>query len=74
MQWYWAAIIAGIILPWLTFGKSILADFRDGGAVKGFGIWLGMCCVHVPIMLIIMWFIHKALGYCLEGQKASEPC
>jgi hypothetical protein len=51
MEWYWYTIISGIVLPWFTFGKSIIGDFREGGAVKGFGVWFG-----------IMWVLLKVVG------------
>jgi hypothetical protein len=61
MQWYWYAITSGIILPWFMFGKSIITDFKEGGAVKGFGVWFGMCWVTVPITLLAMWVMVKVI-------------
>ena len=63
MQWYWLAVILGVILPWLMFGKrSVIADFREVGVVHGLCVWFAMCWFYVPMMLLIMWIIHDVIG------------
>jgi hypothetical protein len=60
MTWYWIAIIAGLILPWLIFGKTIRVGFEERGLLSGLGTWAGMATLTVPIMLLIMWMADKA--------------
>jgi len=63
MEWFWIALIAGITVPWvMNFRREILAAFREGGALKGFGYWFGVCWVTVPITLFFSWIIHKVIG------------
>jgi hypothetical protein len=63
MQWYWFALIAGIIVPWVTIlRRDILAAFSERGALQGFGYWFGVCWITVPIMLFYVWIILKVIG------------
>ncbi len=52
MQWYWAAVIAGIVAPWLIMGGSIRAGFEQGGLQVGLGIWFGLCIFTMPYVTI----------------------
>jgi len=57
MEWFWFALITGIIVPWIIFRRKLLVAFREGGALIGFGYWFGVCWTTVPIMLLFTWII-----------------
>jgi hypothetical protein len=62
MQWYWFALLAGVALPWVIMGKSILIGFKEKGIQGGLGAWSGICWLTIPLMLLIMWIFHLFVG------------
>jgi len=62
MAWYWFALLAGIAVPWLIMGRSILIGFQERGIQGGLGVWSGMCVLTVPIMFLIMWVLQMFTG------------
>jgi hypothetical protein len=60
MTWYWYALLAGLILPCLVMGKSMLAGFR-GGPQVGFGRWAGVASLTIPLMLLATWVTDKVI-------------
>ena len=62
MTWYWFALLSGLVLPWIVWGKAILAGFRDGGIGGGFGAWVAFSMYTIPPMFLIMWVINSLMG------------
>ena len=60
MTWYWYALLTGLIMPWLVMGKTIRAGFH-GGLQAGFGTWVGIATLTVPLMLLVMWIADKVI-------------
>jgi len=47
-------------MPWLVMGKTIRAGFH-GGLQAGFGTWVGIATLTVPLMLLVMWIADKVI-------------
>jgi hypothetical protein len=62
MTWYWAGIIAGLVLPFLISPRMILVAFQERGLGIGIAVWSGMLWLSVPFMLAIMWIVHLITG------------
>jgi len=54
MDWYWIALICGLIAPLFVFGGQISLAFREGGIRTGLGTWFGMSLITIPIMFLII--------------------
>lgn len=61
MKWYYAAILAGIFMPLVLFGRNILVAFREGGLGTGISYWLGIAVGTIPLAVFFFW-IGKSLG------------
>ena len=62
MEWYWIALIAGIIAPWVVMGSSIRLAFEERGLLVGLGWWLGVCGFTIPVIFLIMWLARVLFG------------
>jgi hypothetical protein len=58
MEWYWIALIAGLILPWVVRGKLVLIGFEDGGISGGLRVWSRMCLFTIPIMFVTAYVVQ----------------
>lgn len=61
MAWYWFALLAGLVLPWVVMPRTILVGFGSG-VQTGLGAWAGMCIVTLPVMFVIMYLFHLFIG------------
>jgi len=62
MEWYWVALILGVIAPWIVMGRQIRIGFEEGGLLTGLGTWFGVCVITVPIVLLISWVVRLFVG------------
>jgi len=58
MEWYWIALIAGLILPWVVRGKLVLIGFEDGGISVGLRVWSRLCLFTIPIMFVTAYVVQ----------------
>jgi hypothetical protein len=58
MEWYWIALIAGLILPWVVSGKLIGIGFEDGDISGGLRVWSRLCLFTIPIMFVIAYVVQ----------------
>jgi len=61
MAWFWIAIAAGLVIPWLILPRAIWARFEDGGIRSGLTIWLGTSAVTVPVTFLLVWVVYTFL-------------
>ena len=54
MKWYWAAIICGLILPWVVMFKTVRIGY-ERGIQSGLGAWFGISIITVPVTLLLFW-------------------
>ena len=57
MKWYWIAIIVGAIAPIFIDVKTIRIALEERGLSEAIGVWLGMCWITVPFMLLFIGII-----------------
>jgi hypothetical protein len=62
MEWYWFALIGGVIAPWFVMGSSIRIGFEEGGITTALGVWSGACVITVPFMFLIIWIAKLVFG------------
>ena len=62
MEWYWIALILGIISPWIVQGGQIRIAFEEGGLLAGLGVWFGVSLFTIPLMFLISWLTRLLLG------------
>lgn len=55
IEWYVAAMIVGVIAPWVVMGRTIRLAFAERGVIVGLGTWFGIAVVTVPIMVLFWW-------------------
>jgi len=62
LAWYWYAVIAGLLLPWVTMYRD-LRDHFDDGLKQGLGVYLGVSAFTVSALLLLSflgrWFLGK---------------
>ena len=58
MEWYWIALIAGVILPWVIRGKLIRIALEDGGLSSGLGVWARLCLFTIPIVFVTAYIVQ----------------
>ena len=58
MEWYWIALIAGVILPWVIRGKLIRIGLEDGGVLSGLRVWARLCLFTIPIMFVTVYIVQ----------------
>jgi hypothetical protein len=58
MQWYWIALILGVVVaPWVVMPQAIRIGFEEGGLQTGLGAWFGISLITGPIIFLIMWLL-----------------
>ena len=62
MEWYWIALITGVVAPWVLMGGRIRIGFEEGGPLGGFGAWFGMCVATIPPFFLLFWLVHLLFG------------
>jgi hypothetical protein len=58
MEWYWKALIAGVILPWVIRGKLIRIGLEDGGLQAGLRVWARLCLFTIPIVFVTAYIVQ----------------
>jgi hypothetical protein len=57
MGWYWVALVAGVILPWVIKGKLIRIGLEDGGLSSGLRVWAKLCLFTIPLMFLTVYIV-----------------
>lgn len=57
MQWWAWGIAAGIVLPWLTFSKTL--KIEEKGLQIGLGTWFGLSPLALGIMFVFKLIAGK---------------
>jgi hypothetical protein len=61
MDWVWAAVICGLIVPWIVMPKRIIAGF--GRSIQsGVGMWAGIATLTLPFTLLMFWTVQVLFG------------
>ncbi len=55
MEWYWIALMCGVVLPWFIAGRTIRIAFAEGRAIAGLGYWFGMCLTREQTLTGAVW-------------------
>ncbi len=58
MGWYWVALVAGVILPWVIKGKLIRIGLEDGGLSSGLRVWAKLCLFTIPFMFLTAYIVQ----------------
>lgn len=62
MNWYWIALIVGIVIPWFIEGRAIRIGFEEGGLQTGLGVWFGVSVLTIPFAFLFIWLGLLLLG------------
>ncbi len=62
MEWYWTALLFGLIALWFFMGERIVAGFQAGRLLESVSIWLGTCLLTIPAMLLIFGLARLVSG------------
>ena len=59
--WYWYAIILGLLIPWVAMYRDLRDEF-DEAFLWGLKIYLGICAVTVPVVVLLTFLLGLALA------------
>ena len=61
MNWLWIGVALGLLAPWLIQKVSLTIAFEEKGIGGGFGYWLGMATLTVPLVVGLLWLAQAVL-------------
>ena len=59
--WYWYAVILGLLIPWVAMYRDLRDEF-DEAFMWGLKIYLGICAVTVPVVVLLTFLLRLALA------------
>jgi len=60
IAWYWYAIAFGFLIPWVSMYRDLRDEF-DESFMWGMKIYLGVCVVTVPVVVVLSFLARLAV-------------